>query len=112
MIQSIFTQNKYEQKYVLYSPEIFWRQSEIFTSNFSKLEFWTYNMLVSLEQYMNQKIKMCSLVQQKKNKFKNLSLNCGTLPRRSTSFFASFQGFSQCEFNTSLLSNMTNFCTQ
>ena len=48
------------KKDMLYSLENFWQQSEIFTSIFLKLEFWTCNMLVSLQQ----------LVWQKKNKFK------------------------------------------
>ena len=39
IIQNIFTQSKCEQKYVLYLPENFWQQSEIFTSFFLKLEF-------------------------------------------------------------------------
>ena len=39
IIKITFTQSKYEQKYVLYSPENFWQQSGIFTSIFLKSGF-------------------------------------------------------------------------
>ena len=75
---------------MLHSPEIFWQQSEIFTFIFLKLEFWANNLLVSLQQYMNQKLKMFCLVQQKKEQVEKPQFKLWNLAKKTNLFLHLF----------------------